>query len=455
MNVDVIILAAGQGSRMKSSLPKVMHGLGGKPMVQHVIDSVAGLGESVRRHVVIGHGGDAVRAALADSDIRFAEQAEQLGTGHAVAQAMPAVAEDSIALVLYGDVPLIKTETLDALCRIAGRDHLGLLTVKLADPSGYGRIVRNDVGDVVAIVEHKDANESQLKIQEVNTGILALPSRLLREWLPQLSADNAQGEYYLTDVIAMAADNGVRIEAIQPMCEQEVQGVNTRAQLAMLERWYQRQQAEHLMAAGVTLADPDRFDLRGELTVGCDCYFDINLVIEGQVRIAEGVSIGPNCVIKDSVIGPGTRIEANSLIEGAQVEASASIGPFARIRPGTELAEGAKIGNFVETKKAKIGPGSKVNHLSYIGDAQIGSNTNIGAGTITCNYDGVNKSLTEIGDGAFIGSNTALVAPVKVGNGATVGAGSTITKTVDDQELAVARGKQTNIGGWKRPIKRS
>ncbi|WP_432697156.1 bifunctional UDP-N-acetylglucosamine diphosphorylase/glucosamine-1-phosphate N-acetyltransferase GlmU [Marinobacterium sp. YM272] len=455
MKIDVVILAAGQGSRMKSTLPKVMHPLGGKPMVQHVIDAARALEGDVQHHVVIGHGAEKVREALAGQALNFALQAEQLGTGHAVAQAMPNIAEDSQVLVLYGDVPLIATETLNELSHIAARGHLGLLTVTLDDPTGYGRILRNDVGEVTAIVEQKDASEAQRAVREVNTGILSLPARYLHEWLPQLSSDNAQGEYYLTDVIAMAAESGVRIDAIQPAHEQEVQGVNNRSQLAVLERWYQSAQAETLMAAGATLADPARIDIRGSLSVGQDCFIDINTLFQGEVELAENVQIGPNCVIIDSRIGPGTRIEANSIVEGAIVSAEATVGPFARLRPGTELAERTKVGNFVETKKAIVGEGSKINHLSYVGDAHLGRDVNVGAGTITCNYDGVNKSLTEIGDGAFIGSNTALVAPVSVGQGATVAAGSTVTRAVDDEELAVARSKQKNIQGWKRPQKRS
>jgi len=454
MSIDVVILAAGQGSRMKSSLPKVMHRLAGKPMVQHVIDHARALGD-VSLHVVVGHGAEQVREALAGQPLQFALQAEQLGTGHAVAQALPQLSADSLALVLYGDVPLTRPETLEALLRIAAQGHLGLLTVELADPTGYGRIVRNPVGDVVAIVEHKDADEEQRRIAEVNTGILALPSAYLHQWLPQLSADNAQGEYYLTDVIAMAADSGVRVQAIQPGCEQEVQGVNNRAQLAVLERWYQGQISERLMADGVTLADPARIDVRGQLRVAQDIEIDINCVFEGEVELGRNVRIGPNCLIRNSRIGADTLIEANTVIDGAVVEGGASIGPFARLRPGTELADGVKVGNFVETKKARIGQGSKINHLSYVGDAVIGREVNVGAGTITCNYDGVNKSLTEIGDGAFIGSNTALVAPVSVGAGATVAAGSTLTKSVAEGELAVARGKQSNISGWKRPVKRN
>jgi len=453
MKTDVVILAAGQGSRMKSALPKVMHKLAGKAMVQHVVDSACALAPEAL-HLVIGHEGEQVEQAMAGQSLNFVWQREQLGTGHAVAQAMPAIGQDSVVLVLYGDVPLTRPETLEQLVKIAAQGDLGLLTVTLEDPTGYGRIVRNAVGDVVAIVEHKDASEQQKLIREVNTGILALPSAALHEWLPRLSANNAQGEYYLTDVIAMAAEEGMRVRAIQPDAEQEVQGVNNRQQLAQLERWYQQQQAEALMAEGVTLADPARIDIRGELKAGRDVLIDINCVFEGKVVLGEGVEVGPNCLIRNAVIGAGCRIEANSLIDGATVGDNAQIGPFARLRPGTELAQGGKIGNFVETKKARIGAGSKINHLTYIGDAEIGCEVNVGAGTITCNYDGVNKSLTRIGDGAFIGSNSSLVAPVEIGAGATVGAGSTVTKTVADNQLAVARGKQVNLDNWARPQKK-
>jgi len=453
MQTDVVILAAGQGSRMKSSLPKVMHKLAGKPMLQHVIERAQAL-KPEALHVVIGHGGDQIEQAMAGKSLNLVWQHEQLGTGHAVAQAMPAIGPDSVVLVLYGDVPLTRSETLQQLVGIAVQGDLGLLTVTLQDPSGYGRIVRNAVGDVVAIVEHKDASEQQKLIREVNTGILALPSAALHEWLPRLSANNAQGEYYLTDVIAMAAEEGMRVRAIQPNAEQEVQGVNNRLQLAQLERWHQLQQAESLMTEGVTLADPARVDIRGHLKAGRDVLIDINCVFEGEVTLGEGVEVGPNCLIRNAVIGAGSHIEANSIIDGAQVGESAQIGPFARLRPGTELASRGKIGNFVETKKARIGEGSKVNHLTYIGDAEIGREVNVGAGTITCNYDGVNKSLTRIGDGAFIGSNSSLVAPVEIGAGATVGAGSTVTKAVADNQLAVARGKQVNLDNWARPQKK-
>ncbi|WP_409526639.1 bifunctional UDP-N-acetylglucosamine diphosphorylase/glucosamine-1-phosphate N-acetyltransferase GlmU [Nitrincola sp. MINF-07-Sa-05] len=437
---------------MKSSLPKVMHPLAGKPMLQHVIDS-ASLLPDAGIQVVIGHGADQIRQSMVDQPLRFTLQEQQLGTGHAVLQTLPHSADDAIMLILYGDVPLIQHKTLAQMVELASHQQLALLTVNLADPTGYGRIIRNSAGEVVAIVEQKDANAEQLKVTEVNTGIMALQVSKLREWLPQLSSANAQGEYYLTDIIAMAANAGVPIATLQPNAEQEVQGVNNRQQLALLERWYQLQQAQQLMADGVTLPDPQRIDIRGRLQTGRDLFIDVNCVFEGEVELGDGVVIGPNCVIRNSRVGANTRIEANSMLDGVIVADNASIGPFARLRPGTELATGARIGNFVETKKAQIGAGSKVNHLSYIGDAEVGEQVNIGAGTITCNYDGVNKFKTEIGNGAFIGSNTSLVAPVSVGEGATIGAGSTITKTVGEQQLAVARGKQINLDGWKRPTK--
>ena len=423
-------------------------------MVQHVIDNARQLGDA-NIHVVIGHGAEKLQSSLENQSVNFAMQAEQLGTGHAVAQAMPDVAADGSVLVLYGDVPLTQSETMAELVKIANRGEFGLLTVELADPTGYGRIVRSKEGDVTAIVEQKDASPEQLAITEVNTGILAVPAKLLNEWIPQLSSNNAQGEYYLTDIIAMAAENGVRIQAIQPATEQEVQGVNNRQQQAGLERWYQQQQANSLMTEGVTLADPARIDIRGEVTVGHDVAIDINVILEGHIEIGDNVTIEANCIIKDSVIGSGSHIKANSILEQAIVAEHCDIGPFARLRPGSNLAAKAKVGNFVETKKANIGEGSKINHLSYVGDAEVGVGVNVGAGTITCNYDGVNKSLTEIGDGAFIGSNSALVAPVKVGAGATVGAGSTITKAVDQDQLAVTRAKQINLKNWQRPVKKS
>ena len=451
MTLDVVILAAGQGTRMRSTLPKVLHRLAGKPMVRHVIDTARGL-RAERTHVVVGHGADRVREALADCAVHFALQAEQKGTGHAVAQALDHLGEGKV-LVLYGDVPLIRRETLAALLANVDDDHLGLLTVTLDDPTGYGRILRNADGEAVAIVEHKDASESERTIDECNTGIMAMTAAQLRRWLPSLSAENAQGEYYLTDIIAMAAAEGVKIVAAQPAEAVEVEGVNNRLQMARLERAYQLSQAERLMADGVALLDPARLDVRGTLTCGHDVEIDVGCVFEGEVELGEGVRIGPHCVIRDSHIGAGTRVEPHSVIEGAVIAGRGLVGPFARLRPGTRLAVGAKVGNFVETKNVEVGEGSKINHLSYVGDARLGREVNVGAGTITCNYDGAHKHRTEIGDGAFIGSNTALVAPVSVGRHATVGAGSTISKDVPDNALAVSRGRQISKADWPRPSK--
>ncbi|GAA0559019.1 bifunctional UDP-N-acetylglucosamine diphosphorylase/glucosamine-1-phosphate N-acetyltransferase GlmU [Halomonas salifodinae] len=452
MSLDVVILAAGQGSRMRSTRPKVLHRLAGKPMVRHVIDTATRLGAG-KLHVVIGHGADQVRSELGDCPVHFALQAEQKGTGHAVAQALDALEHDKV-LVLYGDVPLIRAETLAGLLEGVDESHLGLLTVTLADPGGYGRILRNAEGQAVAIVEHKDASESERAVKECNTGIMAMTRAQLKRWLPQLSADNAQGEYYLTDVIALAAAEGVKIVTAQPEDPLEVEGVNNRAQLARLERAYQTRIAESLMTAGVALADPARLDVRGSLRCGHDVEIDVGCVFEGEVELGEGVRIGPYCVIRDSHIGAGSVIEAHSIVEQSVAAGHNRVGPFARLRPGTHLAVQAKVGNFVETKNAQVGEGSKINHLSYVGDATLGRGVNVGAGTITCNYDGVNKSRTEIGDDAFIGSNTALVAPVSVGARATIGAGSTISKDVADGALAVARGRQLTKADWPRPTKR-
>lgn len=451
MTLDVVILAAGQGTRMRSTLPKVLHRLAGKPMVRHVIDTATGL-RAERTHVVIGHGAERVREALSDCKVRYALQAEQKGTGHAVAQALDGLGEGKV-LVLYGDVPLIRRETLTTLLESIDDQHLGLLTVTLEDPTGYGRILRNAQGEAVAIVEHKDASESERSVNECNTGIMAMTASQLRRWLPSLSADNAQGEYYLTDIIAMAAAEGVEIVTAQPADPLEVEGVNNRAQMARLERAHQLAIAEGLMADGVALLDPSRIDIRGTLTCGHDVEIDVGCVFEGDVELGEGVRIGSHCVIRDSHIGAETLIEPHSVIEGAVVAGHGQIGPFARLRPGSRLAVGAKVGNFVETKNVEVGEGSKINHLSYVGDARLGRNVNIGAGTITCNYDGARKHRTEIGDGAFIGSNTALVAPVSIGEGATVGAGSTISKDVPDNALAVSRGRQIGKADWPRPRK--
>lgn len=450
--LHVVILAAGQGSRMKSSLPKVLHKVAGRAMLHHVIDTAQTLGaEGI--HGVIGHGADQVKAASADYHVSWVMQEQQLGTGHAVAQALPELPDDARVLVLYGDVPLTTAETLQGLVQDLDETTLGLLTVTLDNPQGYGRILRNEKGQVTAIVEQKDASAEQLAITEVNTGILAVSARHLKDWLPQLSSSNAQGEYYLTDIIAMAVQAGMTVNVAQPGNPFEVQGVNNRLQLAELERWYQSREADRLMTEGATLADPARLDVRGELNIGNDVLIDVNVVFNGKVALGSHVSIGPGCVITDANIADGARIHAHSVIEQASVGPNAQVGPFARLRPGTQLAANTKVGNFVETKKTIVGEGSKINHLSYVGDATLGAHVNVGAGTITCNYDGVNKYQTVLGDGVFVGSNSSLVAPVTVGAGATVGAGSTITKDVPEHELAVARGRQRNISGWQKPEK--
>ena len=454
MDLHVVILAAGQGTRMKSDRPKVMQPLAGRPLLAHVLARAEGLGAHAT-HVVYGHGGDAVPKAFAESGVGWVLQAEQLGTGHAVAQAMPQVPDEAVVLVLYGDVPLVDPATLRPLVGAACAGRLALLSVVLDDPSGYGRIVRDGDGQVHRIVEQKDASPGELAIREVNTGILAAPAGRLRRWLAGLSSDNAQGEYYLTDVVALAVADGVAVEAAEAPSIVEVLGVNDRSQLALLEDALRRQHAEALMAAGVTLADPARIDVRGRLSCGRDVVIDVNAVFEGDVELADGVTVGPNAWIRDARIGAGVCIHPNTIVDGADVGPGCELGPFARIRPGTVLADGVKIGNFVETKKSRIGKGSKVNHLTYVGDAEIGAGVNVGAGTITCNYDGVNKHRTVIGDGAFIGSNTALVAPVTVGERATIGAGSTISKDAPSDQLTVARGRQVTVKGWKRPEKKA
>lgn len=452
MSTEVVILAAGQGSRMKSCHPKVLHPLAGQPLLGHVLACAFDLAP-LAVHLVLGHGGAAVRDYLKDRPVRQVEQREQLGTGHALAQALPALAPESTVVVLYGDVPLIAPKTLEPLIAQAEAGALALLSVTLDDPQGYGRVLRDDAGRVCAIVEEKDASPTQKRIQEVNTGILAVPAALLRDWLPALTADNAQGEYYLTDIIAMAAASQAPIEALQPSCPQEVQGVNNRVQLAALERWYQESQAEYWMTEGVTILDPHRVEFRGDMVLAEDVTLDVNVVLEGRIRLAEGVVVGAGSVLRDCDLGPGTRVAPYSVLEGVRSEGNCDIGPFARLRPGTSLAVGARIGNFVETKQTEVGPGSKVNHLTYLGDTCLGADVNVGAGTITCNYDGALKHRTEIGDRAFIGSNSSLVAPLKLGEDVTVGAGSTLTEDVSEAELAVARGRQRNISGWKRPTK--
>ncbi|MEE4626827.1 bifunctional UDP-N-acetylglucosamine diphosphorylase/glucosamine-1-phosphate N-acetyltransferase GlmU [Pseudomonas alliivorans] len=451
MSLDIVILAAGQGTRMRSALPKVLHPVAGNSMLGHVIHSARQL-SPVGIHVVIGFGAESVREQLAADDLNFVMQDKQLGTGHAVAQALPALTADTV-LILYGDVPLIEVETLQRLLQRVTPEQLGLLTVTLDDPTGYGRIVRDEQGRVSAIVEHKDASEAQRAINEGNTGILAVPGKRLAEWLGRLSNDNAQGEYYLTDVIAMAVNDGLIVATEQPHDVMEVQGANDRRQLSDLERHYQRREARRLMAAGVTLRDPARFDVRGDVSVGRDVMIDINVVLEGKVVIEDDVVIGPNCVIKDSTLRKGVVVKANSHIEGAVLGEGSDAGPFARLRPGSVLGAKAHVGNFVELKNAVLGEGAKVGHLTYLGDAEVGARTNIGAGTITCNYDGANKHRTVLGADVFIGSNNSLVAPVDILDGATTAAGSTITQTVPAQQLGVARARQRNIDGWKRPVK--
>jgi bifunctional UDP-N-acetylglucosamine pyrophosphorylase / glucosamine-1-phosphate N-acetyltransferase len=456
MKTDVIVLAAGKGTRMYSDIPKVLHEIAGKPMLGHVLQAATDAGAD-RIHLVTGFQSELIRSYVESfappCSLILVEQAEQLGTGHAVMQAVPAIEDDSIILVLYGDVPLISADTLKKLAAQAADSGIALLTLRTDQPEGLGRIIRDSTGKIVAIIEEKDASAEQKKIEEINSGIMAFRAAMLQRWLKLLNTNNAQQEYYLTDVVAIANQEGVSVSHIMTSNASEVQGVNNRLQLAELERSYQLQQARALALKGVTLRDPARFDLRGELSMGRDVTLDINVIIQGKVSLGNRVSIGPNVTIIDSHIGDDTIVLANSHIEGTVVGSACTVGPFARLREGTELGNKAKIGNFVETKKASIGQGSKANHLSYIGDTIVGESVNIGAGTITCNYDGVNKHKTVIKSGAFIGSNTALVAPVTVGENANVAAGSVINKDVADRELAVARGRQRNIPGWKRPEK--
>lgn len=450
--MSVVILAAGKGTRMYSDLPKVLHTLAGKPMVQHVIDAANNLGAQ-RVHLVYGHGGDLLKNTLSDSSLNWVLQAEQLGTGHAMQQAAPFFADDEDILMLYGDVPLISVESLQRLRDAKPQGGIGLLTVKLDDPTGYGRIGREN-GKVVGIVEHKDATEEQRKIDEINTGILVANGADLKRWLAKLDNNNAQGEFYITDIIALAHHEGREITAVHPDRLSEVEGVNNRLQLSRLERVYQCEQADKLLLAGVMLRDPARFDLRGELTHGRDVEIDTNVIIEGSVTLGHRVKIGTGCVIKNSVIGDDCEISPYTVVDDSTLAAACTIGPFTRLRPGAELAEGAHVGNFVEMKKARLGKGSKAGHLSYLGDAEIGDNVNIGAGTITCNYDGANKFKTIIGDDVFVGSDSQLVAPVTVARGATIGAGTTVTRNVGEDELVISRVKQTHIQGWQRPVKK-
>ncbi len=452
MSLDIVILAAGQGTRMRSALPKVLHPIAGQSMLAHVLQTARSL-KPTSIQVVIGHGADLVREQLAAADVNFVLQSEQLGTGHAVAQAIPHLKAEN-TLVLYGDVPLIEGATLQSLLSHLSADSMALLTVNLANPAGYGRIVRNQANAVQAIVEHKDANPEQLNICEGNTGILAAPRQRLIDWLGRLSNSNAQGEYYLTDIIAMAVADGLTVATETASDAMEVQGANDRLQLSELERHYQQRAARRLMAQGVTLLDPARFDVRGEVSVGRDVLIDINVILEGKVEIADNVSIGPNCVIKDSILRAGAVIKANTHLDGADVGEGADCGPFARLRPGTVLAARAHVGNFVELKNTRLGEGAKAGHLTYLGDSEIGARSNIGAGTITCNYDGANKFKTIMGEDVFIGSNSSLVAPLNLGDGSTTGAGSTITADVPAHALAVGRGRQRNLENWARPKKR-
>ena len=455
--LNIVILAAGQGKRMQSNLPKVLHPIAGRPMLTHVLDSARALGAQ-RIAIVVGHGAEQVKQAYAtQEDLQFALQQPQLGTGHAVLQAVPLLKEshaDDVTIVLYGDVPLVQPDTLRALLN-ARANGVAILTEILSDATGYGRIVRDVKGNVCAIVEHKDATPEQRAIQEVNTGIMAVPTRQLKSWLTKLTNNNAQGEYYLTDIVGLAVAEGVSVNVAHPVASFETLGVNSRQQQAELERLWQRELARRQLEAGVTIVDPARFDLRGELLCGQDVFIDVGCVFEGRVVLADGVRIGAHCVLRNVTLGVATRIESFSHLEQAEVGADAHIGPYARLRPGAKLADATHVGNFVEIKNTNLGKGSKANHLAYVGDADVGERVNIGAGTITCNYDGVNKHRTTIEDDAFIGSDTQLVAPVRVGKGATLGAGTTLTRDAPAGQLTVSRAKQVTIEGWKRPVKKA
>jgi bifunctional UDP-N-acetylglucosamine pyrophosphorylase/glucosamine-1-phosphate N-acetyltransferase len=453
MPTTVIILAAGQGKRMRSSLAKVLHPLAGRPLLHHVLASAAALRPREVR-VVHGHGGDQVQAACAGQEISWFRQAEQKGTGHAVRQALPKVPAGDVVLILYGDVPLVRAETLKRLVAKAASGELAVLTAQMADPTGYGRILRGERRAVTGIVEEKDATASQRQIREVNTGLLACPAGRLAKWVARLKPNNAQKEHYLTDVVGLAVKDKVPVAAVAATSEDEVLGINDKAQLAAAERILRRRRAAELMAAGVTLVDPERIDVRGELRCGHDVVIDADVIFEGVVHLDDGVRVGAYTVVRNSLIGAGTVIHPHCLLEDGIIGPRCEIGPYARVRPGVEMAEGGKLGNFVEIKKSVIGRNSKVNHLTYIGDATIGEDVNVGAGTITCNYDGANKHRTLIGDRAFIGSGVELVAPVEIGAGATIGAGSTITREAPAEQLTLERAKQVTIPGWKRPVKK-
>lgn len=451
-SLSVVILAAGKGTRMYSDLPKVLHPIAGKPMVKHVIDTVKKLGAD-NIHLIYGHGGELMQQRLADEPVNWVLQQQQLGTGHAMQQAMPFFSDDENILMLYGDGPLITESTLEKLIAAKPEKGIALLTVMLENPTGYGRILRKE-GNVVAIVEQKDASPEQLMIKEINTGVMVADGASFKKWLTQLDNNNAQGEYYITDVIAMANCDGCQVVAVSATDIMEVEGANNRLQLAALERYYQKSQAEKLLLAGVSLVDPLRFDLRGILKHGKDVEIDINVIIEGTVKLGNRVKVGAGVILKNCEIADDVEIKPYSVIEDTIIGYRAKVGPFARLRPGTELADETHIGNFVEIKKSQIGKGSKVNHLSYVGDTQMGSNCNVGAGAITCNYDGANKFKTIIGDNVFVGSDSQLVAPVEIYNGATIAAGTTVTKSVAENELVISRVPQRHIQGWQRPTKK-
>ena len=453
MPLDVVVLAAGQGKRMRSDLPKVLHPLAGRALLAHVLDTARSL--APRRTIVVhGHGAERVRAAFDGAALDWVLQAEQLGTGHAVQQAMPHVGDDATVVILYGDVPLVRAESLKRLMDAAG-DGVAVMTTDLDDPSGYGRIVRNAAGRVERIVEHKDASDAQRSIREINAGFMALSAKRLGGWLKKISNRNAQGEYYLTDIVTLAVAEGVPVQGVKVADPDEVAGVNSKRELAALERAYQRRQAERLLEAAVSLADPARIDVRGTLECGRDVSIDVNCVFEGSVKLGDGVRVGPNCVLRDVDLGPGTEVFAFSHLEHSQIGARCRLGPYARLRPGSSLADEVHVGNFVEVKASRLGPQSKANHLTYIGDSEVGAKVNVGAGTITCNYDGVSKHRTVIEDECFIGSDTTLVAPVRIAKGSYIGAGSTITKDTPAGQLTLARAKQASIPSWKPPKKKS
>lgn len=453
MGLHVIVLAAGKGQRMMSDLPKVLHPLGGKSLLERVVNTAQQLAPQAI-HVVYGNGGAMVSQVLNHLPVNWIEQPQLLGTGHAVLQALPHCPDNERVLILYGDVPLISVDSLKILLENTAADGLGLIVAELANPHGFGRIIRDERGHITAIVEQRDANEQQQTIKEINTGIVTTTARHLKKWLPQLKNSNQQKEYYLTDIIALAAQEGLSVYGAKAVSHEETRGVNDRAELAILERFYQQQMAQTLMRQGVTIADPNRLDVRGEVSIAADVFLDINVILEGRVVIGKNSRIGANVLLKNVEIGENVEILANSVIEGAVIAEKCIVGPFARIRPGTVLAAGATLGNFVEVKKTVIGAGTKAHHFGYLGDTVIGQQVNIGAGTITCNYDGQNKHPTHIDDGAFIGSHTALVAPVSVGKNATIGAGSTITRDAPADALTVARARQTTLKNWRRPTKK-